>query len=397
MLKQKGLTVNAIFRIYGSAYRLKYKGHIPHEQYRIMNAIESCRTIRLGGHLYRCNSCGRYHRVYNSCKNRHCPTCQSLKTAEWLLKRNNELLPVQYFHTVFTVPDDLNPIILQNKYVMYTLLFDSVSKTLIQLSKDPKYLDTYQIGFISALHTWSQTLLDHPHIHCIVTGGGLSKDKKSWIPCKKGYFINVKVLSRRFRSVFLKQLKVLYRKQKLNLFGKIKELESKVRFQNLIDILFNKEWVVYSECNYSDPAHIFDYLGRYTQRVAISNNRIIKIEDDRVYFRYKDYPDNGKMKVMNLCAFEFIRRILLHVLPKRFVKLRYYGLLGYRNRQEKIALCRKLLGVEKSELTRIEIPECFKELYELVTGNKIDRCPYCEEGKLILVSDIARSEMIRGP
>jgi hypothetical protein len=397
MSTKNRVTVNDIFIKYYRDYYEKYRGHISHQQSRVINALITCRTINLGGHLYECDSCDRYHIVYNSCKNRHCPTCQSLKAAGWLLKRRSEILPIQYFHVVFTVPDDLNPIFLQNKRVMYTLLFNSVSKTLTQLSSEKKYLGAGQIGFISVLHTWSQTLLDHPHIHSIVTGGGLSKNKKTWISCKKDYLINVKVLSQRFRRIFLKSLKELHKNQELQFFGKLKEFKWRNVFQKLIDKLFAKSWVVHSEANYSDPKNIFDYLGRYVQKVAISNNRIIKVENNRVYFSYKDYSDHGKTKVMDLDAMEFIRRFLLHVLPKKFVKIRYYGLLGFRNRKDKIALCRNLLGVKENDFNEKEIPECWKELYEYVTGDKIDKCPYCKKGKLVYVRKILPGIMVRGP
>lgn len=397
MSEKNGVWINDIFRKYRRDYYEKYRGHISYQQSRVINALVTCRTIDLGGHLYECDSCDRYHTVYNSCKNRHCPTCQSLKAAGWLLKRRSELLPVQYFHVVFTVPDLLNPVFLQNKKAMYTLLFNSVSKTLTQLSRDKKYLGAEQIGFMSVLHTWSQTLLDHPHIHTIVTGGGLSKDKKTWVFCKKDYFINVKVLSQRFRCIFLKSLKELHKNQELQFFGKLKEFKWRNVFQKLVDKCFAKPWVVHSEANYSDPKNIFDYLGRYVQKVAISNNRIIKVENNRVYFSYKDYSDHGKTKVMNLDALEFIRRFLLHVLPKKFVKIRYYGLLGFRNRKDKIALCRKLLGAKEDAFKEKEIPESWKELYEFVTGNDINRCPYCKKGKLVYVRVILPGIMVRGP
>jgi hypothetical protein len=393
----KKIRVNDIFNRYYKEYCEKYKGHISPQQYRVINALTTCGTVNLGGHLYKCDSCDKYHSVYNSCKNRHCPACQSLKAAEWLLKRRSELLPVQYFHVVFTVPDALNPIFLQNKRIMYTLLFNSVSKTLLQLSKEKKYMGVGQIGFISVLHTWSQTLLDHPHLHTIVTGGGLSKDKKKWISGKKDYLINVKVMSQRFRNIFLLGLKELYKSKKLHFNGKIKKFKWKNIFQKLIDTLFVKSWVVHSEANYSDPKNIFDYLGRYVQKVAISNNRIIKLKDGKVHFSYKDYADNGKTKIMVLHADEFIRRFLLHVLPKRFVKIRYYGLLGFKNREKKLSLCRNLLGVEENICYEKEIPQGWKELYEFVTGYEIDRCPYCKKGKLIFVRDIMPQLKARGP
>ena len=262
--------INELFRKYYKGYCKKYKGHISPEQYKVINALLTCRTVALGGHEYKCDSCEKHNIVYNSCKNRHCPTCQGLKSAEWLLKRSTELLPIQYFHIVFTIPSELNPIFLQNKKKLYSLLFSSVSKTLKQLSSDKKYLGVGQIGFISVLHTWSQTLLDHPHIHTIVTGGGLSTDKTRWVGCKKDFFIHVKVLSQRFRCVFLLGLKELHKNHRLTFHGKIKAYKWKTVFQRLIDKLFAKSWVVHSEANYSDAKNIFDYLGRYVRKVAIN-------------------------------------------------------------------------------------------------------------------------------
>jgi hypothetical protein len=392
----KAKSVNEIFRKYYKGYCEKYKGHISAEQYKVINALLTCRTIDLGGHLYKCDTCEKYHIVYNSCKNRHCPTCQGLKSAEWLLKRSTELLPIQYFHIVFTVPDELNPLFLQNKKELYTLLFNSVSKTLKQLSRDKEYLGTGQIGFISVLHTWGQTLLDHPHIHTIVTGGGLSKDKTRWIRCKKDFFIHVKVMSQRFRCVFLSGIKELYKKQRLEFHGKIKAYKWKSVFQKLIDRMFSKSWVVNSEANYSEAKNIFDYLGRYVRKVAIDNHRIIKVERDRVYFSYKDYAENNKKKVMDLDVYEFMRRYLLHVLPKRFVKIRYYGLLGHKDRKKKLHLCRKLLDVKEGSWEK-EVPETWKELYEYVTGHEVSRCPYCKKGTLVYVQDILPQIHARGP
>ena len=397
MPERNGVTINDIFRNYQKEYCIKYKSHISPQQYKAINALISCRTVTLGGHLYKCDSCEKYHIVYNSCKNRHCPTCQGLKASGWILKQSAELLPIQYFHIVFTVPDELNPIFLQNKKLMYSLLFKSVSQTLIGLSREKKHLGAGQIGFISVLHTWSQTLLDHPHIHTIVTGGGLSDDKKTWISCKKDYFINVKVLSRRFRSIFLRGLKELYKSKELQFLGKIEELKWKNEFKKLIDKMFGKPWIVHSEANYSNPKNIFDYIGRYVQKVAISNNRIIKVENDKVYFYYKDYSDSGKTKIMCLDVNEFMRRFLLHILPKKFVKIRYYGFLGFKNRKEKIKLCRKLLGVKENASIERRIPESFKELYEFITGFEIDRCPYCGGGKLLYVYAIMPIMMKRGP
>jgi hypothetical protein len=385
--------VNDIIRQYKDAYCQKYKVSYP--QARVIGALSKCRTARLGGHLYKCDNCGKTHIVYNSCRNRHCPTCQNLKTAKWLLQRTTEILPIQYFHVVFTVPDLLNPLFRQNKAVMYNLLFNSAAGCLTGLSRDPKHLGAHQIGFISVLHTWSQTLLEHPHIHGIVTGGGLSKDQTKWISCKQDYFINVRVLSMRFRMLFLKGLKALYGTNKLILRGKIKKLNFKPVFRKLLDKLYAKAWVVHCEGNYSNPKHVFDYIGRYIQKVAIGNHRIIKLENGSVYFRYTDYADNGKSEIMSLSVFEFIRRFLLHVVPRRFVKVRYYGLLSHRDRKKKMELCRKALGVD-CEIKQ-ELPDSLQALYEILTGEKIDKCPYCRKGSLVHIKEIPRACLPRGP
>lgn len=391
------VTVNDIFRRYQDSFRVHYAGRLSRSTTRVMDALAACRTVSLGGHAYRCDHCGREHIVYNSCKERHCPTCQNLKTTEWLMRRRLEMLPVQYFHVVWTVPAKLNPLFLQNKRLLYDLLFETTADTIRQLSRDPRHLDVKQTGFLSVLHTWSQTLLDHPHIHSIVLGGGISASGTEWVSCKKDYFINVEALSCRFRNLFLIALKRLYKANKLTLEGRLRELRWANMFRKLIDELFTVPWVVHSEPNYSDPKNIFDYLGRYVRKVAISNDRIIKVDEDRVYFRYKDYADNGKRKVMAVSAHEFIRRFLLHVLPKKFVKIRYYGLLGHRNRNQKLRLCRDLLGVKVSDSAGEKAPSNWRELYEKVTGKRVDRCPYCEKGTLVYLQEIPRLNLPRSP
>lgn len=390
-------TVNDIFRNYGPAWREENVGHISREQLKVMYSLEACKTIQLGGHILQCDTCKKQHITYNSCKNRHCPSCQNLKNAAWVLERSRELLPIQYFHVVITLPDDLNPVVFQNQKIMYKLMFDSVAQMLKELSRDPKHLGAHQIGFISTLHTWGQTLMFHPHIHIIVTGGGLSKDKTNWVSCSKDYFINIDVMAMRFRKIFLVKLKKLYAAGELCLMNKIEHLKTKSEFQKLINRLFAKNWVVYSKGNYGDPKNVFAYLSRYTHRVAIGNSRIIKVENDKVYFHYKDNADEEKSKIMALDAKEFIRRFLLHTLPSRFVRVRCYGLLAHRNRNQKLDLCRKLLGVPKEERQIQEIPTDRQELYEMVTGKEAMKCPYCETGHLEYVETIPIPTCPRGP
>ena len=264
-----------------------------------MTAIESCRTFVLGGHVDECDSCGFKRISYNSCRNRHCPKCQSLAKEQWLLERDRDLLEVGYFHVVFTVPDSLNPLALQNQKVFYSLLFKAASETLVELSRDPKYLGA-EIGFISVLHTWGQNLMDHPHLHCIVPGGGLSFDGTRFVCSRKKFFIPVKVLSRKFRGKFLAFFKEAFQDGNLEFHGKIEPFSGKIKFQALIDTLYQTEWVVYCKKPFKSPWHVLRYLGRYTHRVAISNQRIVNFQDGQVTFTWRDYRDNNRTKLMTL-------------------------------------------------------------------------------------------------
>jgi hypothetical protein len=270
-----------IFRKYGETYRQRYK--LPLRMHKVMSAIERCRTAELGGHVEKCNECGHIRISYNSCRNRHCPKCQGLAREKWLVERKKELLPVQYFHAVLTIPNTLNPLALRNQKEVYSILFKAASETLLELGRDPKYLGA-EIGFISILHTWGQNLMDHPHIHCIIPGGGLSLDGKRWISSKNGFFIPVRVISRLFKGKFLAYLKNAYRAGKLQFEGTIQPQGQQVRFQRLVDDLYGKEWVVYCKPSFNSPIDIMEYLGRYTHRVAISNDRILKIDDGMVTF-----------------------------------------------------------------------------------------------------------------
>ncbi len=378
---KRSLEVADIFRFHGPAYR---QGHrIPLRQLRAMRAIEICRTAELGGHVDECDHCGLLRISYNSCRNRHCPKCQSLDKERWLIARKKDLLPIAYFHLVFTIPEEIKPLALRNQKLVYTLLFKAVAETIKELTEDRKYLGA-KVGFIAILHTWSQNLMDHPHIHCIVTGGGLSPDGKRWVPCKEDFFISVKVLSRLFRGKFLAHLKETYAKGKMHFPGKIAPLKDKRAFNRLLKGLYAKEWVVYCKPPFSNAEKVMEYLGRYTHRVAISNHRLVKLEGGQVTFRYRDRNDNHKVKLMSLDVSEFIRRFLLHILPDGFVKIRHYGILSNRNRKSELAQCRKLLGVHCQEETTESVREPWQDLLTRITGVDPRICPVCGKGKMVL-------------
>jgi hypothetical protein len=366
-----------ILRAYGPLYK---NGHnLPIRHLRAMRAIEICRTAELGGHIYKCDTCGAVSISYNSCRNRHCPKCQNLEKERWIEARKKEVLPTHYFHVVFTIPEDVRPIALRNQEVVYGILFRSVAETLKELAKDPKHLGA-QIGLIAVLHTWSQTLIDHPHIHCIVTGGGLSLDGQRWISSKPKFFMPVKVLSQVFRGKFLDFLKQAYETGKLSFEGEIGGLKKK--FNKLLNKLYKQGWHVYCKPPFKAAEKVVEYLSRYTHRVAISNERIVRLEQDRVTIRYRDYADGDKIKEMSLDALEFIRRFLLHILPDQFVKIRYYGILSARNRNTKLLKCKELFGVPPSETDNDRLS--WQELLKQLTGIDPTLCPHCKKGKLIL-------------
>jgi hypothetical protein len=367
-----------IFQEYGDSYRQQSGKPIPHEQQRTLRAIKICRTAELGGHIDRCNHCGHEVISYNSCRNRHCPKCQSLAKAGWLEARQAELLSVDYFHVVFTLPSILNRIVLQNKSEVYDILFKAASQTLLKIAADPKYLGA-KTGFMAILHTWGQNLLLHPHIHCVIPGGGLSRDEKEWIRCRKNFFLPVRVLSRLFRRLFLEFLTQSFDQNRLKFHEDISDPES---FTHLIKRCSKTEWVVYAKPPFAGAEKVLDYLGRYTHRVAISNHRILKVEDGMVSFSWRNYRQGNKTQIMTSRAEEFIRRFLLHVLPSGFVRIRYFGFLSNRHRKEKLEHCRKLLSQPKpkSPLKSLD----WKARYQSLTGKNIDLCPACAQGHLVL-------------
>ena len=386
MASSSGLEVAHIFRLYGEDYRQSHRLCRP--QLRAMRAIEICRTAALGGHVDECDQCGARKISYNSCRNRHCPKCQSLDKERWLEKRCGELLPVPYFHVVFTVPQELNLLALANPRWFYDLLFDSASKTLLEIAADPKHLGA-RIGVLAVLHTWSQTLELHPHLHCIVPGGGLSLDGQRWVPSRPDYFLPVQVLARLFRGKFLAGVKAAFQAGRLNLPNALQDPAS---FQALLDRLYGKAWVVYSKPPFGSPEQVLAYLARYTHRVAISNPRLVRLENGRVTFTYKDYTQGGRVREMTLPASEFIRRFLLHVLPEGFVRIRYYGLLANRDRQRTLARCRELLALTTSaEPSKDEAParEGWQARLGRLTGQDPTLCPQCGRGHLRRIEELA--------
>jgi hypothetical protein len=369
-------SLQEVMLLHGDKY-LKSK-KLPSNIYKTLSAIKYCKTSALGGHIYQCDNCGQIKISYNSCRNRHCPKCQSYAKELWVYERRKSLLPTHYFHVVFTVPEELNSLILFNQKELYSVFFKSVSETLLELGSDKKYLRA-DIGFTALLHTWGQNLMNHPHIHCIIPGGGLSLDQSKWINSKKKFFLPVKVLSRKFRGKFLYYVNELYLKNKLKFPSNISELGSRDVFSQFKDSLYKKEWIVYSKPPFGGAEHVLQYLSRYTHRVAISDNKIIKVDNETVVFKWRDYKDNNKEKVMTLNAQEFIRRFTMHILPDRFVKLRHYGILGNRNKQLKFKRCLEIFRVKPKKDDSLSSVELFFKL----TGIKIGMCKVCEKGNLI--------------
>ena len=372
--------IQDIFQKHGPTYRKNIK--LPLNQLKAMGSIEACRTSALGGHIDECEECGHTKIYYNSCRNRHCPTCQNLAKEKWIEARNEDLLGTSYFHIVFTIPEEINGVALRNAKEVYSILFKAASETLLELARDEKYLGA-EIGFSTILHTWGQNLMHHPHIHCIVPAGGLSFDKIRWINSRKKFFIPVKVLSRKFRGKFLAYLQKAYYDKKLKFVGQIKDLEESHIFQCFISKLRQKEWIVYCKPPFKSAEYVLQYLGRYTHKVAISNNRIVFNGNGYVTYKWRDYKDNNKEKYMTVSAEEFIRRFLLHVLPDKFVKIRHYGILANRNRKTKLKLCKRLTGIKNNKITIPNKKLSVEEFILKLTGKDITKCPCCEEGKMI--------------
>jgi len=377
------LEVAEIFRRYGSSYLARYGKVISEEQRWVLKNILSCRTAALGGHVKKCDTCDHKEVYYNSCRDRHCPKCQAAARAEWLDKRAADLLQgVQYFHVVFTISDNLNSLVLQNRALLYSILFRSASETLHTIAWDQKHLGA-ELGFLAVLHTWSQSVMLHPHIHCVVPGGGISPNGDRWVSCRYNYFLPVEVLSALFQKKFLSYLKKAFKTGKLSLHGKLEHLKEENRWKPFVSALYDTKWVVYAKPPFADAERVLKYLARYTHRVAISNQRLISLKDGKVTFWWKDYAHGNVKRPMTIDAVEFIRRFLLHVLPTGFMRIRHYGFLSNRSRKDKLALCRQLL-------TNAGAPQSASKGLEEKTDPCLDiddsaRCPECKEGHMIVV------------
>jgi hypothetical protein len=369
-----------IFRQHGPAYRQAHS--LPLYQHRLMQAIETCRTEVMGGVVEWCDHCQYTHIRYRSCRNRHCPKCQGAAREKWLQQRTAELLPTEYFHVVFTLPESIAAIAFYNKEVLYDLLFAATAETLLTIARDPQHLGV-EIGFFAVLHSWGQNLHFHPHLHCIVPGGGLSADHDRWIPSRTGFFLPVKVLSRLFRRLFLEALEKAYAAGQLQFFGDLEPLRDPPAFARYLTPLKNTDWVVYAKPPFGGPQQVLQYLGRYTHRVAISNRRLLALEDGQVSFQWKDYRDQQQQKVMTVSAEEFIQRFLQHALPPRFQRIRYYGFLANCHRAAKLELCRRLLATPCTDL--LPCPTDCRDLLAALTTCHLSLCPQCGVGILIRI------------
>jgi len=383
---KENLEVADIFRLYGDTYR--QSNSLPYEQIKVMHHIELCRTAKLGGHIEQCEQCGFEQIAYNSCRDRHCPKCQCLVKEQWLNERKAELLPCGYFHFVFTLPHDLNPIILCNKRITLQILFTSVSETLQAFAKDPQWRLEGQLGFIAVLHTWSQTLMDHFHLHCLIPAGALSFIKDRWIPAKESFLFRIESLAKAFKKCYLQKLQTAYQNEKLIFPGNTAHYQSQQEFEKLIQSLSKVQWIAYAKRPFAGPQQVLEYLGRYTHRVAISNNRILSIDNGKVTFTYQDRERNSEIRTMTLHAHEFIRRFLLHVLPTGFMKIRYFGFLSHKNKKQAIALIRKLIDPH-AKLPQ-KLLETIVEMMLRLTGTDIICCPKCGKGKMKIIRKLPR-------
>lgn len=397
MSRRPPFEVADVFHRFGADYIAKYGATLLPEQRHVMLAIESCRTAALGGHVEACDACDHLRIAYNSCGNRHCPKCQSLERVRWVEARSADLLPVPYFHVVFTLPSEIAHLALQNKKVVYGILFAATANTLTTIAADPKHLGA-RIGLLAVLHTWGQALTHHPHLHCIVPGGGLSADRSRWIRCRSTrFFVSVRVLSRLFRTLFLEQLKDSFRRGELVFHGQLAHLADPDVFGRFIASQRRLPFVVYAKRPFGGPERVLKYLGRYTHRVAISNHRITNISDSHVSFRWKDYQDHGFEKLLILTVDEFIRRFLLHVLPSGFHRIRCFGFLANACRAANLTLIRRLLGVTEPPTNRLEHCRTAAETLEVLTGDTVDRCPKCRSGRMRIIETIPRPSRFVSP
>lgn len=380
------LEVADVFRQHEQEFLERWGPVLSPQQLRVFRDICACQTEVLGTRVERCDNCSHQTEVFNSCRNRHCPKCQSAAREKWLAAQNGDLLPVPYCHVVFTLPHDLAVLALQNHKTIYGILFRAVSETLLTISADPHRLGA-QIGVLAVLHTWNQQLLAHPHVHCVIPAGGIGPNKSRWISCRKRFFLPLNVLRRMFRGKFLAFLTAAFHKRKLRFSGSIKPLSNPAEFHRLVRQLRSRNWVVHVRRPFHGPEHVIQYLARYTHRVAISNGRLISLQDGQVTFRFRDPADGNRQKLMTLDAVEFIRRFLLHVLPRGFVKIRHFGFLANRNRREALALCRTLLpkACPRNAAADLQLPAPER------------KCPACKIGIVRVIERIPAAASIHRP
>lgn len=381
------LEVADVFRAHGVAYRREYAGHLNLPQLKVMSAVENCRTAALGGHVAACTKCDHQHIAYNSCRNRHCPKCQSAAAQDWMQARMEDLLPVEYFHVVFTIPAQIADIAYQNKAAVYGLLFKASAQTLLTIAADPKHLGA-KIGMTSVLHTWGSAMTHHPHVHVIVPGGGLSSGGQRWVACRKGFLVSVKVLSRLFRRLFLEGLAKLHKAGKLAFYVNLSNLADPGVFAAHLAPLRKTNWVVYAKQPFGGPEAVLAYLSRYTHRIAISNHRLISADANTVAFRWKDYriKRGDRMKAMHLPTSEFIRRFLIHVLPSGFHRIRHTGFLANGIRRNRIKMIRKLLDLEPDADPKTDDDQCAD------TNEQDQACPKCG-GVMIVIETFKRGQI----
>ena len=379
------LEVADVFRQHEQGFLERWGYIVSDHQLRVFRDICACQTAALGAHVEQCDHCSHQTVAFNSCRNRHCPKCQSAAREKWLAAQNRELLPVPYCHLVFTLPNELSGLALQNPQAIYRMLFRAVSETLLTIAADPRRLGA-RIGLLAVLHTWNQKLLHHPHVHCLVPAGGISSDRSCWIRCRKRFFLSINVLHRMFRGKFLAFLGAAFRKRKLRLLGTLERLKAPTEFDLFIRQLRSLSWVVYARRPFGGPEHVIQYLARYTHRVAISNGRLITLHGGEVTFRWRDSADGNRQKLMTIDAVEFIRRFLLHVLPRGFVKIRHFGFLANRNRGEALALCRTLLHQ----------PPHQNPIADMQQATAQRRCPICKIGIVHIIERIPGEDLISG-
>jgi hypothetical protein len=397
-MSRPALEVADIVQRYGALYLARYGPTLSPEQRQVLRMLALCRTAALGGHTTQCTHCGYAEMAYNSCRNRHCPKCQGPAQAAWLTAREADLLEVPYFHLVFTLPDPLRPLAFQHPRLLYALLFRTVKETLLTLARDPRHLGA-EIGGLAVLHTWGQTLQHHPHVHCVVPGGGLSGDGEHWVSCRPTFFLPVRVLSRLFRRLFLTGLDHSFRRGLFPLQGHCAALADPSQWAQFLATLHATDWVVYAKPPFGGPQQVLKYLARYTHRVAISNRRLLALEEDKVTFQWKDYAHGNRQRTMTLDALEFLRRFLLHVLPKGFQRIRQFGFLANRVRRTKLTVCRALLQPPMGPTPAVCLPA--GERPTPSAPPMAMRCPTCQRGRMVLIATLSPHHAllvgVRGP